>query len=61
MQCFVWSFSNWDSACVLEVLLIFSTPGSKLDLNHNLGIKMCMCVGKCFLSSLGFLRIYNGK
>jgi len=46
---------------VLEVLLIFSTAGSKLDLNDNLGIKMCMCVGKCFLSSLGFISIFNGK
>lgn len=65
MQRFVWSFSNGDSDCVLDVLLIFCTPGSKRDLIRNLGIKMCICVAKCFLTCLCscscFIRIHNGK
>lgn len=32
--------------CVIEDLLIFSTLGSKFDLNHNRGIKISICVQK---------------
>lgn len=62
MQLFVWSLSNWGSACVLQIPLIFSTPGGKLDLNPNSGSKnMHVCGGNIFLSSLGYIRIYNRK